>query len=59
MLCNAIGLPLKFILTRGEAHDSPLAVPFLEGELGSHVIERLFNRLKNVCRSFRIGSQVF
>lgn len=38
MLCDALGLPLKFILTAGEASDSQQAIPLLKGETAEYVL---------------------
>lgn len=38
LLCDALGLPLKFILTPGQASDFNEAIPLLSGEEAKHVI---------------------
>lgn len=38
MLCDALGLPVKFILTPGESSDFAQAIPLLEGENPDYVI---------------------
>ena len=38
MLCDALGLPLKFILTPGQRSDFKEALPLLEGEKGNYVL---------------------
>lgn len=38
MLCDALGLPLKFILTPGETSDSQQAIQLLEGETAEYVL---------------------
>lgn len=38
MLCDALGLPIKFILTGGEASDFTQAIPLLTGETADYVI---------------------
>jgi len=32
MLCDALGRPLRFCITAGQAHDSTAALPLLEGQ---------------------------
>jgi transposase len=38
MMCDALGLPVKFILSAGEASDFKYAVPLLQGEQADYVI---------------------
>ena len=38
MMCDALGLPVKFILTAGEASDFTYALPLLENEQADYVI---------------------
>ena len=38
MMCDALGLPVKFILSAGEASDCKYALPLLEGERADYVI---------------------
>jgi transposase len=38
MMCDALGLPLKFILTPGEASDFHQALPLLKGETPQYVL---------------------
>ena len=38
MLCDALGLPVKFILTPGESSDFAQAIPLLHGENPDYVI---------------------
>ena len=38
MMCDALGLPVKFILTAGEASDYHQALPLLKGEKPDYVL---------------------
>lgn len=38
MMCDALGLPVKFILTAGEASDYNQALPLLKGESPDYVL---------------------
>jgi transposase len=38
MMCDALGLPVKFILTAGQASDMPQAIPLLTGQHAQYVI---------------------
>lgn len=38
MMCDALGLPVKFILSTGEASDFKYALPLLRGEQADYVI---------------------
>lgn len=38
MMCDALGMPVKFILTAGEASDFKFALPLLENEQADYVI---------------------
>ncbi len=38
MMCDALGLPVKFILTAGEASDYNQALPLLKGEKPDYVL---------------------
>ncbi len=38
MMCDALGLPVKFILTAGEASDFEQAIPLLHGEQPGYVV---------------------
>lgn len=38
MMCDALGLPIKFILTAGESSDFTQAIPLLSGEKADYVI---------------------
>ena len=38
MLCDALGLPLKFIITPGQDSDFTQALNLLEGETGQYVV---------------------
>ena len=38
MMCDSLGLPLKFIVTAGQASDSPQAIPLLSGEKPCYVL---------------------
>lgn len=38
MMCDALGLPLKFILTGGEASDFNYAIPLLEDTMPTYVL---------------------
>lgn len=38
MMCDAFGMPLKFILTAGQASDMLQAIPLLKGEKADYVI---------------------
>jgi len=38
LLCDSLGLPLKFIVAAGQSSDFTYAVPLLEGEKASYVI---------------------
>jgi len=38
MLCDSLGLPIKFTLTSGECSDFEQAIPLLEGEAADYVI---------------------
>ncbi len=38
MLCNSKGLPLKFIVTAGQASDSPQSIPLLADKKASYVL---------------------
>jgi len=38
MMCDALGLPVKFILTSGEASDFNQALPLLRGEKPDYVL---------------------
>ena len=38
MMCDALGMPLKFILTAGQASDMLQAIPLLTGEKAAYVI---------------------
>ena len=38
MLCDALGLPVKFVTTPGEVHDCTQALNLLENETASYVI---------------------
>ena len=38
MMCDALGLPVKFILTSGEASDFNQALPLLQGENPDYVL---------------------
>lgn len=38
MMCDALGLPVKFILTSGEASDFDQALPLLNGENPDYVL---------------------
>jgi transposase len=37
-LCDALGNPLRFVLTGGERHDSTQALPLLDGMRGDYVL---------------------
>jgi transposase len=38
MLCDALGMPLKFIVTAGQDSDIPQAIPLLTGQSASYVL---------------------
>jgi transposase len=38
MMCDALGMPVKFILTAGEASDFKFALPLLENKQADYVI---------------------
>ena len=38
MLCDSLGLPIKFILTSGECSDFEQAIPLLIGENADYVL---------------------
>ena len=55
MMCDALGLPVKFILTAGEASDFTYAIPLLENEQADYVIadrgydsDDIINRIKQM-----------
>ena len=37
-ICDSLGLPIRFLLTGGEVHDSRMAQPLFEGLSGKHLL---------------------